>query len=226
HLAAAREVFARSRNTVFTALTDLHLAELAGRQDDYPEVMARAASSLRAFTRSRLPTKTAYARLLMARASFRSDDWSKAARTVQRALRDVEGVFAPVVVYSCHHLMGQIERARKQPESALKHFRRAVQAVEQMRGGIGVDEFKSSFLHDKTEVYEDAIAACLDGGTRTLLNEAFQLVESLKSRALADLLARYVRGVAAEDPDYATQDTKSRGRARLVGMIEDLNWYC
>src|SRR6185295_14960060 len=90
---------------------------------------------------------------------------------------------------------------------------------------IGVDEFKSSFLHDKNEVYEDAIAACLEGGSRALLNEAFQLVESLKSRALADLLARYVRGVEAEDSDCARQDMKSRGRARLVGLIEDLNWH-
>ena len=66
-----------------------------------------------------------------------------------------------------------------------------------MRGQVVADEFKATFLGDKIEVYEDAIAACLDQGGEALLMEAFRLVESSKSRSLADLLARYLRDTAS-----------------------------
>jgi CHAT domain-containing protein len=91
-----------------------------------------------------------------------------------------------------------------------------------MRGGISADEFKATFLHDKIQVYEDTIAACLDEGSEELIEEAFGLVESSKSRALADLLARYVRG--SDDPD-AQGGLGAANRERLARLIEDLNWY-
>src|SRR5205085_4348372 len=65
---------------------------------------------------------------------------------------------------------------------------------------------------------EDAIAACLDAGGDELVEEAFRLVESSKSRALADLIARYTGKSAA---GALKPDT----RQRLAKLIEDLNWY-
>ncbi|MEK6300691.1 MAG: CHAT domain-containing protein [Acidobacteriota bacterium] len=89
-----------------------------------------------------------------------------------------------------------------------------------MRGGIAADQFKATFLGDKVEVYEDTIAACLDVGGSELIEEAFALVESSKSRALADMVARYLR-----EPDPRAQAADGASRARLLKLIEDLNWY-
>ncbi|HWP42711.1 MAG TPA: CHAT domain-containing protein, partial [Blastocatellia bacterium] len=95
--------------------------------------------------------------------------------------------------------------------------------IEQLRGGIAADEFKATFLRDKIEVYEDAIAACLNEGGDARLEEAFRLVESSKSRALADLLARYLR--KAPPRRSRKPDREAESRARLLKLIEDLNWY-
>jgi CHAT domain-containing protein/predicted hydrocarbon binding protein len=221
----ARNVFAANRNTTFTALADSYLAELAIRRGRADEALIRAQSALRAFSRQNLVTKAAYSRLIAARALHLAGDQAKAKRGARAALASVEGRFAPSVVYMCHHLIGKIERDQGRSVEALASFRRAVETVEQMRGGIAADEFRASFLRDKVEVYEDAVSACLDDGGSTRLEEAFKLVESSKSRALADLLARYVRSI----PETGSGSQKQRGdgktRARLLKLIEDLNWY-
>jgi CHAT domain-containing protein len=220
-LAEAREIFSRHRNGALTALVDTYLAELAIKSDKPDTAARRATRSLSVFTRQNLPTRAAHARLLVARAAYLSGNMTKAARMARSALAAVGGEFASVIVYRCHHLIGAVERERGRRREALASFRRAVEIVEQMRGQIVADEFKATFLGDKIEVYEDAIAACLDQGGEALLTEAFRLVESSKSRALADLLARYLRDSASAARRPATDDA----RARLLKLIEDLNWY-
>jgi CHAT domain-containing protein len=221
----ARRVFAQSNNRILEALIDAYLAELSLRCNRASEAADYAASSLRVFARQNLSTRAGYARLLAARAAFDLGDMKRAARMARSALETIEGLSAPSVAYQCHNLIGRIHRQRNRRTEALESFRRAVEIIEKMRGGIAVDEFKATFLHDKISAYEDAVAVCLDevdDGSDEFIEEAFMLVESSKSRALADLLGRYVRG--SEDNASKTglaYDT----RERLAKLIEDLNWY-
>src|SRR5205085_1852670 len=196
-LLEARRVFNERDNPTTVATVDVYLAELALRRGELREAEAHTSAALRLFSRQRLATRAAYARLLGARVAYQQKDLKKAARLSRQALTAVEGLFAPAIAYQCHHLMGCIERDRKRRKPALASFRRAVDTIEQMRGGIVADEFKATFLRDKMHAYEDAIAACLDAGDNELIEEAFRLVESSKSRALADLMARYARKPAS-----------------------------
>lgn len=223
-LKEARAVFDRTGNTTFTALTDSYLAELALRDGDGATALRRGAAALRVFARQKLPIKSAYSRLIIARAAYETGDLPKAARMARAALRGVEGSFASALVYQCHHLLGRIERDRGRRKFALESFRHAAEVIERMRGGIISDEFKATFLRDKMEVYEDAISACLDEESEALIEEAFRLVESSKSRALADLLARYLRE-AMPDNSTTERSPEAETRARLLKLIEDLNWY-
>ncbi len=216
-LAEARETFSRHRNGALTALIDAYLAELAIKTNKPDTAARRATRSLRVFTRQHLPIRAAHARLIVARAAYLSGNLTKAARMARAALAAVGGEFGSAIVYRCHHLIGAVERERGRGRDALARFHLAVETVEQMRGQVVADEFKATFLSDKIEVYEDAIAACLDQDGGPLLMEAFRLVESSKSRALADLLARYLRDSGHQQTDDA--------RSRLLKLIEDLNWY-
>lgn len=216
--ARARQFFAKSRNSILTALVDLYLAELALRRGRHREAINSAAPALRSLGRRGLKTKAAYARLILARAYYARGDLASASRHVKAALRSVEGLMAPGAIYQCHHLMGLIERDRGRARLALEQFRRAAQALERVRGQIAADEFKATFLRDKLKIYEDAITACLDEGSPASIAEAFRLVEASKSRALAELLARYVRKTKGRSSDREI-------RQRLARLIEDLNWY-
>lgn len=218
----ARQVFERNGNTTLAALIDSYLAELALRHKNPAEAARRAAASLRIFARQKLSTRAAYARLLAGRAAYDTGDLKGAVRMARAALKLVEGWSAHALEYQCHNLIGRVERDRNRSAPALESFRSAVETIEKMRGGIAADEFKATFLHDKIHAYEDAIGACLDEGSEELIEEAFRLVESSKSRALADLLARYVRGSTDSD---AQDGLAPEARQRLSRLIEDLNWY-
>ncbi|HXG65831.1 MAG TPA: CHAT domain-containing tetratricopeptide repeat protein [Blastocatellia bacterium] len=224
-LTEAREVFQANANTTFAAQTDAYLAELALKRGDAAEAAARSASALRVFARQKLPVKSAYARLLAARAAYQMGDRRKATRQARAALGTIEDIYAPAVAYHCHHLLGCIERDNGQPQAALDSFRRAVETIERMRGGVAADEWKATFLRDKIVIYEDAIAACLNDGSPSLIEEAFALVEASKSRALADLLAHFVRGGPPDDIQGRSAGIQDEARARLAKLMEELNWY-
>lgn len=215
----ARLVFAQTNNTTLAALVDAYLAELALRRNDPAAASRHASASLRVFARQKLSTRASYARLLGARAAYEAGDSKRARRLAKTALESAGGL-SPAIAYQCHHLIGRIERGRNRASLALESFRRAVETIEKMRGGIAADEFKATFLQDKIHAYEDAIAACLDSEAVDHLDEAFSLVESSKSRALVDLLARYVRGAEGTESNLAPES-----RQRLSKLIEDLNWY-
>jgi CHAT domain-containing protein len=216
----ARGVFHASGNKNFTAQADIYLAELLLRRGEPEEALAKALLSMRVFDRQKLAARSGYCRLLAARAAYEAGDRARAARMARAALKAVEGLFAPSITYQCHHLIASVDRDRRRKRDALDNFRRAVETVEQMRGGIAADELKVSFLNDKISIYEDTIAACLDEGSPELVEEAFRLVESSKSRSLADLIARYVR-----DTEQGDETRGDETRARLSKLIEDLNWY-
>ena len=222
-LTEARAVFASSRNAIFSATANCYLAELAIRRSDPTEASMLAERSLRTFTREKIVAKAAYARLLAARAAYQAGERTTAKRRAKAALRSIEAAFAPAVAYMCHHLVGKVERADKNSQAGLASFRRAVEIVEQMRGGIAADEFKATFLGDKMDVYEDAISACLDEGGGASIEEAFRLVESAKSRGLADLLASYLR--EAPPRRRRKHGDENETRARLLKLIEELNWH-
>jgi CHAT domain-containing protein len=222
-LIEARAVFAANNNTTFVATVDSYLAELALRRGDAGEASFRAGRAMTTFARQKLVNKRAYAKLLLARASYLAGDMAAAKRRSRAALRLIESSFAPSVAYGCQHLIGKIAVSEGNKRVALDSFRRAVAIVEKMRGGIAADEFKATFLADKMDVYEDAIRGCLDEGGTQSIEEAFRMVESAKSRGLADLLASYLRETAPRRQDKRASQGETR--AKLLKLIEELNWH-
>jgi CHAT domain-containing protein/tetratricopeptide (TPR) repeat protein len=218
-LLAARQVFAKDKNKIFAAFADTYLAELAIQRRDYGEAMHRAENANRVFARQKLLRRSSHSRLLAARAAYLSGNLLKTGRLLQTVLREAENLFVPSIVYQAHHLLGQLQRQRQRP--ALEHFRKAVAVIEKLRSSIAADEFKTTFLRDKVEAYEDAIKACMDEGGEALIEEAFRLVEASKSRALADLLARYVN----ESDKRTGRGLSPESQKRLAKLIGDLNWY-
>ena len=225
NLVGARAVFDQNQNTTVVALIDSYLAELALQRGDPSEASNRAEASLRVFARQKLAARSSNSQRIIAWARYLAGDITGALRQARSALRRSGRLSLPGVVYQCHHLIGKIERDRGDTAKALDSLRLAVSALERMRGGIVADEFKASFLRDKIAVYEDAIAACLDEGGKARIEEAFRLVESSKSSALAALLARFLRGVPTGKSEAGRKDLESETRARLLKSIEDLNWY-
>ena len=167
-------------------------------------------------------TKAANARLLTARAAYHAGDFAIAHRRAKAALRAIENGSRRRSHMHAITSLAKLRAIEGTIATALTSFRRAVEIVEQMRGGIAADEFKATFLGDKIEVYEDAIRACLDEGGGDVDRGSVQVggvCEIARARRSAGEL--HARGAAT--PNGATG--RKRNASKLLKLIEELNWH-
>jgi tetratricopeptide (TPR) repeat protein len=184
-LVEAHEIFQQEGNETWMASTDLESASVLLRQGRYEESAAMAENCSAVFKAHSLPVEEAQARLVAARAVLSLGQQDEALRLAEEALSVGEGRNVPTLTYQGHQLIGRAATARGDRQGALAALDRALDAVERLRGRLMV-EYRVGFLEDKEEIYQDAVALCLqiDQAERGL-----EYAERAKSRALLDLLA-------------------------------------
>jgi CHAT domain-containing protein len=99
-------------------------------------------------------------------------------------------------------------------DSAYADGRRAVAAVDKLRGGLASEALRSTYIADRAEVYGDLVVTLLRLGRA---GEAFQVADAARSRGLLDHLGS-ARGAAtsgAVPPEIA-------GGERLLQRIDEL----
>ncbi len=215
--AQAKLMFVRDQNQVWSSLIDLYEALVLFNEGRLFEAQRLCAAALEFFEKSPMPGKAVLAELLLARIALRVNDLNLADRHCRAARARLEHIDSPLLLYQAEFLAGEIDRVSERPQQAYQAYRRAREAVEQLRGKLRGEELKIAFFENKLEVYENLVDLCLrrqDG-----LEEAFSYIEEAKSRALMDLLRQSVHVSAAADA----------GQSELVRSIrtarEELNWY-
>ncbi|MEM7535672.1 MAG: CHAT domain-containing protein [Chloroflexota bacterium] len=113
------------------------------------------------------------------------------------------------------HALGRIERAAGNHEQARVHFLRAIALLESQRASFSLEEIRTAYLDDKTQIYSDLVLSLLDaaapkpdneaelteqaeeiskdgesddGSTDSAIAEAFAIIERARSRALLERL--------------------------------------
>ncbi len=79
----------------------------------------------------------------------------------------------------------QVNRQANEAQAAREDYRRAVEIVESLRGGLGAETLKQGFLEDKMDLYADVIDYLIK---RDRSPEAFEYAERAKSRSFLDIL--------------------------------------
>jgi CHAT domain-containing protein len=215
--AQAKQMFVRDQNQVWSSLIDLYEALVLFNEGRLFEAQRLCATALEFFDNSPMPGKAVLAELLLARISLRVNDVNLADRYCRAAQARLEKVDSPLLLYQAQFLAGEIDRVSGRPQQAYQAYRRAREAVEQLRGKLRGEELKIAFFQNKLEVYENLVDLCVrrqDG-----FEEAFSYIEEAKSRALMDLLRQSMHVSATTDA----------GQSDLVRSIrtarEELNWY-
>lgn len=119
----------------------------------------------------------------------------------------------------CHSL-GCIARASGQIDAALEQFRSAVALLESQRVRLPLEEFKTAFLSDKSELYGDLFECLLHkyrstsqsspGEAGRWLREAFAVSEQARSRALLDRLDPLGQAASVPAPDTRSQQLRQQ----------------
>ena len=94
----------------------------------------------------------------------------------------------PHLVQRCHTTLGLLATAENDFDKAEYHFREAIALIEEMRAPLPGEEFRTSFFANKLVPYVELVRLVLAGGPGRHA-EALNVVESARSRALADRLA-------------------------------------
>ncbi len=167
--------------------------------------------------------------LLRARVALALGEVAEARRWAEQAttwLREAAVVDQPQVIYPhlwllALHSQGQALRAAGDTQQARRFFEQAVAGIETQRAALPVEDFRTAFLADKTQMYADLVLSLLDepAPAESVLADAFAVVERARSRALLERL------LAAVDEAALAQGAQAPDAGeRLTAMRRQLAW--
>jgi CHAT domain-containing protein len=84
--------------------------------------------------------------------------------------------------------LGQLHEARMETDSAIRAYRTSIDIIEGIRGNFTIEEFKSSYLEDKMEVYSSLIRLLMESGDG---GGSLQVSERARSRTFLDMLGNH-----------------------------------
>ena len=121
------------------------------------------------------------------------------------------------------HARGLTARAANDYGAARRFFQSAVEAIERQRATFPIEDFRTAFLADKSDIYADLALALLaePQPPEGALAEAFAVIERARSRVLLERLLSVVDETAA-DRDAAAIERSAAVRQQLTWLYNQL----
>jgi tetratricopeptide (TPR) repeat protein len=185
-LARSRLGFAQIANRTWMARVDVQWAALNLQLGACQAALSNASRASAVFEEQGLLVEKTQADLVTAEALIRLERNAEARDISRAALQIALQLDIAWLAYRAHHLLGRLEELAGKQTSALEHYEACATYIERLRGQVAV-ELRSSFLADKSEVYEDIVCLRLASQETAL---AFKTVERAKSRTLVEMLAQ------------------------------------
>lgn len=218
--AKARKIFVAEDNLVWPSLIDLYQALVLYDEGDDAEARRRCIAAQKFFRRFNLAGKLVLSQLLLAQLYLRSGRSRLALSQCKAALNRLATLELPPLSCQAQSLTAQIyERAENHAQS-YRWYQAARQTLETLRTSLPGEELKTSFMKDKSEVYEGLVDLCLKRGSgQSNKEEVLQYIEQSKSRNLRDLMFK-----AGSEFDL-TPDVHSGPYRKVHELRAELNWY-
>ena len=189
-LTRARRIFHAQGDTVEVARLDLQRAVLLRRQGRPGAGLRLAAAVTEQLNVQHHPLRRAEAHRVIAACCEdlgRIDEAQLAYQVAWETGSHVTESTAPPpgLAYRIAYARGTIAEAAGARALARGAYRRAIDYLQRLTQGIGLDELRGGFLTDKRPVYEAALRMALEDGE---VHDAFQLSELARAGALRDVL--------------------------------------
>ncbi len=145
-------------------------------------------------------------------------DHGKAVAHYETAINLIEKETQPVLMATLEASLGIAYRSRGDTKRGIQALRSAVRIVEDIRGRLVTQEFKSAFIEDKVRIYEELIDLLLQQGS---VEEAFAYVERAKARALLDLVGGKTVSARNATPEVQQLVDKEQMLLRKMEFLDD-----
>lgn len=118
-----------------------------------------------------------------------------------------------------YYNLGNLYNQHSEADKALKSYQQSIDIIESIWSRLKIDDFKTSFLQDKIDVYKRIIELLWRNGHH---EEAFNYLERAKSKALVDLLGNQkIRGWEGINEDLLHE--KERIDDKIREILQKLN---
>jgi CHAT domain-containing protein/Tfp pilus assembly protein PilF len=145
-------------------------------------------------------------------------DHIQALEHYEKAISLIEKETQPVLMATSLASLGIAYRSKGENKKAVQALRSAVRIVEDIRGQLVTQEFKSAFIEDKVRIYEELIDLLLQQGS---VEEAFHYVERAKARALLDLVGGKSVSVKKVPSDIQALIEEEQTLLRKMELLDD-----
>ena len=201
----------------------LGLGALDQQNGDYPRALERTKAALQIAQQTGVAVPEGNAWIQLGRIHFSMSDTVRAMDAYQQALAIGERTNTPPVVWQALAGLAAVYEQQGKVEQAEKHYRQAIETIEDVRRRIGISEDRASFFADKVRIYERLINLLITSkGKRSSIQqtaaaEAFHYVERARARAFLDLLAE-----ARVDVEQTTGPDLTKRQQELQQRISQL----
>ncbi len=205
----ARMQCQQSGDAIQEAICRLEHATLFIQQRDPAAAFLLANASAEIFRANDHILREAQAQMLCAKALAMQGNADAANAILQKIEPSAQAQQAYWLLHQIYALRGQLTRS-------LEAYEVALDMLERLRGRL-ITEFRADFLHDKQQIYEEAVAAAVAADEK---ERALEWVERAKSRALVEMIGQQVdlriRPISPEDHDRINELESLQSRRNVL----------
>ena len=220
----AAAMFRQQQNPQLLSAVLLEQSALETARGRTESAAALVQEALTLLANSDYPIQTIYAYLRSAELALLTapPNLAQAETLLNAAQPLVETLALPHLRYRLQGRWGQLHRQRGDGAAAERALLLAIDEIEALRSTLVQERMRASFLDDKLSIYQELMELYLDRGNP---EQAFQVAERSKSRALADLLSGAIQTQVEAITDERQGDTAAEPRhlAQLRALLAELN---
>lgn len=186
----ARACFSGDDEGVWRAHVDLMRAMLAKRRSRFQLARDLARRAQEVMLGAGRVVQAGSADVVLAQIEVEAGLAPQALERLTQARARLRRMPAPWLEFELDRWSGLTHLALGNPRRGIELLRRAIETLEHMRSGVPADEFMVHFLASRAAVYRETVDALAQ---TQRVEEAFDLGERARSRALLDMLAERSR---------------------------------
>ena len=145
-------------------------------------------------------------------------DYIEAIRSYEKAISLIGELNLPEFKATSLASLGIAYRNADKIQESIEVLEKAISIVENIRGELVTQEFKSSFIEDKIRIYEELIEILLENGR---IEEAFLYIERGKARALLDIIGQKTIKIKKLPDDVRDLVQEEKVLSRKVELLTD-----